>query len=78
MTVFIGIAIYFVVWWVVLFTVLPFGIRRHQELEPGLEPGAPEKPRIWTKAGVTTLIAGLVWLTIYVIIESELIGLRPV
>lgn len=77
MTVFTAIAIYFVVWWVVLFAVLPFGVRRHREPEPGLEPGAPEKPRLWLKACVTTLVAALVWLAIYAVIESGLVALRP-
>ena len=77
MTVFTGIAIYFVVWWIVLFAVLPFGVRRHGEPEPGLEPGAPARPHLGIKACVTTLIAALVWLAIYAIIESEVIELRP-
>ena len=77
MTVFTGIAIYVVVWWIVLFTVLPFGIRRHDETEPGLEPGAPARPRLWIKAGATTLIAALIWLAIYLIIEFEVVDFRP-
>ena len=78
MTWFTGIATYFVVWWLVLFGVLPFGIHRHRDREPGLDPGAPDKPRIWIKAGITTVIATLVWLALYAIIESGLIEVRPV
>ena len=78
MNVFTGIAIVFVVWWIVLFAVLPFGIKRHDDPEPGLEPGAPERPRLWIKAGVTTLIAALVWLAIFLLIDLELIEIRPV
>ena len=77
MNVFTGIAIFFVAWWIVLFTVLPFGIKRHADSEPGLEPGAPERPRLWAKAGVTTLIATVVWVLIYLVIDFELIDLRP-
>ena len=77
MTWFTGIATYFVVWWLVLFTVLPFGIQRHRDRAPGLEPGAPDKPRIWIKAAVTTVIATLVWLALYAVIESGLIEVRP-
>jgi len=38
-------AIYFVIWWLVLFTVLPFGVRNAAEtgevVEAGNDPGAP-------------------------------------
>ena len=37
-------AIYFVLWWVVLFVTLPFGVRsQHEDGEgaPGTDPGAP-------------------------------------
>ena len=77
MTWFTGIATYFVVWWVVLFGVLPFGIKRHREREPGLDLGAPDEPRIWIKAGVTSVIATLVWLAVYAVIEAGLIKVRP-
>jgi predicted secreted protein len=46
-------AIYFVHWWVVLFTVLPLGVRNASEagetVEPGLDPGAPTVPALKTK-----------------------------
>ena len=37
-------AIYFVMWWIVLFLTLPFGVRsQHEDGEsaPGTDPGAP-------------------------------------
>ena len=37
-------AIYFVLWWIVLFLTLPFGVRsQHEDGEgaPGTDPGAP-------------------------------------
>ena len=37
-------AIYFVLWWIVLFVTLPFGVRSQSEdgaAIPGSEPGAP-------------------------------------
>ena len=42
------IAIYVVVWWLILFMVLPFGVRppTDEEMEPGQEAGAPVKPSI--------------------------------
>ena len=46
------IAIYFIIWWVVLFAVLPWGVRSQQEsgeVTPGTDPGAPAVHRVWRK-----------------------------
>ena len=58
-----AIALYFVIWWILLFAVLPFGVRSQAEegdVAPGSEPGAPAAPRLREKAVWTTLIAGAV------------------
>ena len=52
-----SIAIYFIIWWLVLFAVLPFGVRSQQEagsVAPGTEPGAPARPLLWRKLLATT------------------------
>ncbi|HEY9214285.1 MAG TPA: DUF1467 family protein [Ancylobacter sp.] len=57
------IAIYFIVWWVVIFAVLPFGIRSQHEdgaVEDGTEPGAPLRPLLLRKALITTVIAAVI------------------
>ncbi|WP_342362447.1 DUF1467 family protein [Terrarubrum flagellatum] len=54
------IAIYFVVWWVLLFAVLPFGVRSQAEageIAPGTEPGAPVAPQLVRKAIWTSIVA---------------------
>jgi predicted secreted protein len=54
------LAIYFVVWWIVLFAVLPWGVRsQHEsgEVVPGSDPGAPRLPRLLLKLLATTLIS---------------------
>lgn len=65
MSVLSAFAIYFLIWWVVLFAVLPFGVRSQAEdgaVEEGTDPGAPSKPMLWRKIGATTLISGLIYL----------------
>jgi predicted secreted protein len=56
-----AIAIYFVLWWVVLFAVLPFGVRNkfESDTEPvaGADPGAPVMPRMALKLLWTTLVS---------------------
>ncbi len=71
-----GSAIYFVIWWLTLFMVLPFGVQRDTEVEEGNDPGAPVRARIWTKVAINTVLAGFVWLIIYVIVEFQLITLK--
>ncbi|GHA10602.1 hypothetical protein GCM10007989_00980 [Devosia pacifica] len=56
------IAIYFVVWWLCLFMVLPWGARSQSdagEVTPGTEPGAPALFRIWRKLLITSVLAAL-------------------
>jgi predicted secreted protein len=58
------LAIYFLVWWLVLFAVLPWGASSAHELgadvEPGHAPSAPMKPLILRKIIATTLISALI------------------
>jgi predicted secreted protein len=59
-----AIAIYFIVWWVVLFVVLPWGVRSQEEggeVVRGTDPGAPVISRIWWKLIWTTVIASVVF-----------------
>ncbi len=70
-----GIVAYVVIWVVVLFMVLPFGVRQPDEPEPGHMPGAPENPRIGLKFLVTTAIAAVLWAGFYFAVQYELITL---
>ena len=55
-----SLAIYFVVWWTVLFAVLPWGVRSQLEageIVPGSDPGAPAAPKLASKLLWTTVVA---------------------
>ena len=59
-----ALAIYFVLWWVVLFVTLPFGVRSQHEdgdSAPGTDPGAPILARMGRKLLLTTLISGVIF-----------------
>ena len=59
-----GLAIYFVLWWIVLFVTLPFGVRsQHEDGDgaPGTDPGAPILARMGRKLLMTTLISGVIF-----------------
>jgi predicted secreted protein len=70
-----GTVVYVIVWVVILFMVLPFGVRQPDETEPGHMPGAPENPRIGLKFAVTSGIAAVIWLALYFAVEYEVISL---
>jgi predicted secreted protein len=72
-----ALAIYFLVWWLTLFAVLPFGIRSQHEEEttPGTDPGAPVLPRIVTRLIWTTLVSAAIFAVLYVVYVYRLVDL---
>lgn len=71
-----GIAIYFLLWWVTLFAVLPWGVRSQQEngeIAPGTDPGAPVLPALGRKLVWTTLVAAVLWGVFYVVFTDRLV-----
>ncbi len=72
------IAVYFVIWWVTLFLTLPFGVKNAGEagvaVEEGHEPGAPMQHLMWIKAGVTTVLAGVIFACVYYAVTQGLLG----
>ncbi len=72
-----GIVAYVVIWWVVIFAVLPFGIRPTDEGDIGHAAGAPANPRLWFKAGVTTAVAAVLWVGLFLLVKSDLLSFRP-
>lgn len=66
-------------WWLILFIVLPFGVRSHHEEggehEKGIEKAAPIRPNIVKKMKITTVFAVLVTLIFWAVAESGLISI---
>lgn len=71
-----GTVVYIMVWWLVLFMVLPWGVQHAEEPEAGHESGAPVAPRMWLKVLVTTVIATIIWFAIDIFIISDLFSFR--
>jgi predicted secreted protein len=72
----IGIAAYIVIWWVVIFAVLPFGVHPAAEGGLGHDAGAPANPRVKLKAAVTTAVAAVIWLLLYWAVTHDLMSFR--
>ena len=73
-----GIAIYFVLWWIVLFAVLPWGIRSQEEsgaVVPGTDPGAPTLPMLWRKLVWTTVASGVIFALCAVLYRYDIVTL---
>ncbi len=74
-----AIAIFFLIWWVVLFAVLPFGVRsQHEdgEMVPGTDPGAPTIPRLGRKLLWTTIVSAVIFAGCYVVYVNHLVTLE--
>jgi predicted secreted protein len=60
-----AIALYFVIWWTVLFAVLPFGVRTQDEageIVPGTPESAPAHIRLLRIVLINTAVAAVVFL----------------
>lgn len=77
-----GIAIYLTIWWVVLFTVLPLGVRSHAEegieVPGGGDPGSPVNPNLKRKFITTTWVAGVVFAALWLVLHFHLIHLPAI
>ncbi len=79
MTWFTSICTYLVVWWVVLFAILPLGVQSHHEagVAPvaGGDPGAPVDPKLKRKFITTTWVATIVFIFIWALVQFHLVTL---
>lgn len=74
-------ALYWVIWWTILFVFLPIGVRSQHEagdVVPGSEGAAPARPLLLYKALLTTVTAfvilGLCWL----VLDKHIISLDQI
>lgn len=77
MSVISAIAIYFIIWWTVLFAVLPFGVRNAHEagamVDEGNDKGAPVVHGLKWKMLVTTLIVTVVFAGVYWVLVNNIL-----
>jgi len=56
------------IWVVMLFLVLPWGIRISDKIETGHATSAPENPYIGLKILVASVLSGLLWIVAYLVL----------
>jgi predicted secreted protein len=77
-----ALAIYFIVWWIVLFAMLPIGVRTSEEAgektSPGNAESAPHFPNLLPKMVATTVVASIIFAGLYAIIVHHAITLDEI
>ena len=74
---FTGVVLYVLIWWTMLFAVLPFGTRPVPEADEHTGwRGAPARPRFWRTVIATTLVAAVVFAAAYWLVTSDWISFR--
>tara|TARA_B100000886_G_scaffold339010_1_gene303241 strand:- start:425 stop:679 length:255 start_codon:yes stop_codon:yes gene_type:complete len=75
-----SIIVYVMLWWIIFFSVLPVGIQSKKEIFrekiEGIDPGAPNNPKIVKKFLITTIITTIIFIVIYYLVKIDFINLR--
>lgn len=71
-----GVMVYLVIWWTILFAVLPLGVRRVENPGRGQEHGAPERPELLRKAIITSIVAAVLWIAFYLFHQADILNFR--
>ena len=75
----LAFAIYFIIWWVCLFVVLPFGVQTQSdtgEMVQGTSAGAPINPRLTRIAGLTTMVASAAFAVVLIALRLKIVPLE--
>ena len=82
MTLFFAVSMYLVIWWIVLFVMLPISVRTSEEAgeepSPGNAESAPHLPHLLPKMVATTVVSSLVFAALYAIIALHVITLDQI
>lgn len=70
--------LYFIIWWTLIFTILPWGNRPPKIVEKGHCPSAPEKPRLIKKILINTLLTTIIWGILFYCIQKKIIDFEAI
>jgi predicted secreted protein len=75
---FSAVVVYFLIWWLTLFAVLPFGTRPDPEADiaTGGWRGVPQQPQLLRKVVITTLVSAVLFAGVYALIASDWLSFR--
>lgn len=78
MNAFTGFIVYAMIFWTVLFAVLPWGNRTPDELEEGMAGSAPANPRIKQKFLITAGVSAALWVIVAILIHHGIIDFHAI
>lgn len=73
MTILTAAFIYLLVWWTLLFTVLPLGVERNTEVGKGHDAGAPVRADLKRKLVINSVLSAVFVAVIWLLVELEII-----
>lgn len=68
-----AVFIYVLIWWVVIFAILPLGVERHSEDGQGFDAGAPKRADMKKKLILTTIVSGVILGLIILLVDLHVI-----
>jgi predicted secreted protein len=74
-----AIAVYLVIWWTVLFAILPIGVRTQGEdgaVIPGTPESAPTRPRLLRIVVLTTVVSAVVFAGLWAAVRYGFLNLE--
>ena len=71
-----ALVVFTIVWWMIFFITLPFGVTTPENVEVGHDPGAPNNPRLVIKALITTAITAALTGGLAAAVSYDLIDIR--
>ena len=76
-----SLVIYMILWWLILFLILPRNISSQEETEnviKGTDPGAPVNSNIKKKLILTTIITTIIFAIIYCLAYFDILNIRRI
>ncbi|WP_310620454.1 DUF1467 family protein [Flexibacterium corallicola] len=75
MSIVLSVAVFFMMWWILFLAILPFGIKTQAEegeTVHGSAESAPVHPYMLRKVIANTIVTGILFAIVYVVIDSGL------
>ena len=72
-----SLVVFVCLWWIIFFAILPIDVNREKkENIEGVDPGAPENPKMLKKIILSTLITSLIFIILYLLVKYDYFNLR--
>lgn len=80
---FSGVIVYLLIWWVMIFCILPLRLNNDKEIDDAQKvsegiAAAPNVPMVKKKMLIVTMISAFIWVVIYLLISADIISFREI